>query len=213
MGPLRGGALELADGRRFEKKRKWHQYNGAEVEHRVQPFRGERLTVVLFSEPEKCAIDTSDSPGDEAPQGERERAAPAPQAICCDCVEPLLGVKKSYRNVGRKERQEELFPTLQKEIATKRAELYKGVRWPDQKARWSQDYHRGMKEAVKGKIGGSSEEQDKFFAEVIAAHPEQFWLEGCTAPCVRGTVISFKLKPGAKPVARQPIPMSPYDEL
>ena len=47
------GALELADGRRFEKKRKWHQYNGAEVEHRVQPFRGERLTVVLFSEPEK----------------------------------------------------------------------------------------------------------------------------------------------------------------
>ena len=33
------------------------------------------------------------------------------------------------------------------------------------------------------------------------------------APGVTGTVISFKVKPGAKPVARQPIPMSPYDEL
>ena len=42
---------------------------------------------------------------------------------CCDCVEPVLAVKKNYRNVGKRERQEELFPQLQKEIAAKRVEL------------------------------------------------------------------------------------------
>ena len=47
---------------------------------------------------------------------------------------------------------------------------------------------------------------------VIGIHAEEFWLEGCSAPCT-GTVIRFKVKAGAKPVARQPIPMSPYDEL
>ena len=112
---------------------------------------------------------------------------------CCDCVEPVLVVKKNYRNVGKRERQEELFPQLQKEIAAKRVELYKGVRWPDAKARWSDDYKRAMQEAVKDKIGGSPKEQEELFTQVIATHPLQFWLEGCEAPCVRGTVISFKL--------------------
>ena len=48
---------------------------------------------------------------------------------------------------------------------------------------------------------------------MIAAHPLQFWLDGCEAPTVRGAVISFRLEPGAKLVARQPIPVSPFDEL
>ena len=68
-------------------------------------------------------------------------------------------------------------------------------------------------EAVKDNVGGSPEEQQAFFDRVIAVHPQQFWLEGCAAPCVRGTVISFKLKPGAKPVAREPIPMSPCNTM
>ena len=70
-----------------------------------------------------------------------------------------------------------------------------------------------MFEATNDKIGGTPHEQETFFKRVIATHPQQFWLDGCRAPCVSGTVISFKLRPGAKPVARQPIPMSPYDEL
>ena len=70
-----------------------------------------------------------------------------------------------------------------------------------------------MRDACFEKIGGTEKERHSFFEQVIEAHPEQFWLDGCEAPCVKGTVISFKLKPGAKPVARQPIPMSPYDEL
>ena len=60
--------------------------------------------------------------------------------LVCDCCEPVLAVKKSYRAVGKREKQEELFPELQKEIAKKRVELYKGVRWPDDKARQSRDY-------------------------------------------------------------------------
>ena len=51
--------------------------------------------------------------------------------------------------------------------------------------------------------GGTEKEKHSFFEQVIAPHPEQFWLDGCEAPCVRGTVISFKLKPGAKPQRRE----------
>ena len=99
----------------------------------------------------------------------------------CDCVdpsEPVMAVKKSYRNVGKKERQAEFFPELEKEIAAKRAELYRGVRWPDSKARWSDEYYRAMYDAVKDRIGGDADQQKKFFAQVMAAHPKQFWLEG-----------------------------------
>ena len=45
------------------------------------------------------------------------------------------------------------------------------------------------------------------------AFPQCFWMEGCEAPTVRDHVINFRVKPGAKPVARQPIPLSPYDNL
>ena len=40
-----------------------------------------------------------------------------------------------------------------------------------------------------------------------------FWIEGCEAPTVRDKVIGYRMKPGMKPVARQPIPLSPYDDL
>ncbi len=66
---------------------------------------------------------------------------------------------------------------------------------------------------MKDKIGGPILEQDRFFSEVIATYPEQLWLDGCEAPCVKGTVISFELTPGAKTVARQPNPMSLFCEL
>ncbi len=65
-----------------------------------------------------------------------------------------LAVKKSYRNVGKRERQIELFPELQKEIASKRAELYKGVRWPDHASRRPPEYSDAMRAATNAKIGG-----------------------------------------------------------
>ena len=49
MGSFRGGALWLADGRRFTQKWKWYQYDGAKIAHGVEPFVGERLSVVLYS--------------------------------------------------------------------------------------------------------------------------------------------------------------------
>ena len=63
------------------------------------------------------------------------------------------------------------------------------------------------------KIGGSPEEQKRFFDKVIATYPECFWIDGCDAPRVRNHKIRFRVKPGSKPVARQPIPLSPYDDM
>ena len=65
---------------------------------------------------------TSSDSEDERPKGSRARQ-PSAAGCQCDCVEPVRAIKKSYRNVGKKEKQEELFPALQKEIAAKRAEL------------------------------------------------------------------------------------------
>ena len=56
LGDCEGGALKLADGRMFRKKRQWYQYNGALVEHGVMPFRGERLSVVLFQPSEATPV-------------------------------------------------------------------------------------------------------------------------------------------------------------
>ena len=52
-----------------------------------------------------------------------------------------------------------------------------------------------------------------FFDSVIAKYHQCFWTEGCAPPAVRDHLIRFRLKPGAKPVARQPIPLSPFDDL
>ena len=49
MGKFSGGALMLADGRRFTMKWKWYQCDGAQVAHGVEPFEGERLSVVLYT--------------------------------------------------------------------------------------------------------------------------------------------------------------------
>ena len=90
----------------------------------------------------------------------------------CEAPERILAVKKSYRNVGKREKQEELFPALQKEIATRRLELHQGVKWPDSKARWSEEYKRAMYDATKGMIGGDEKQAETFFSKVIATHPE-----------------------------------------
>ena len=52
LGDCEGGALRLADGRHVARKCCWHVYNGAEVGHEVEPFVGERITLIAFNEPE-----------------------------------------------------------------------------------------------------------------------------------------------------------------
>jgi hypothetical protein len=49
FGPFVGGALVLDDGREFKEKRVWHEYDGVNIGHRVAPFQGERLSVVVYS--------------------------------------------------------------------------------------------------------------------------------------------------------------------
>ena len=100
MGDCTGGALTLGDGRRFSQKRRWYEYDGAKTAHAVEPFVGERLTVVLYKTSDAVNM-VSDGVVDAAVRR-------YPGRCPCDCVEPILAVKKSYRNVGKKEKQEEL---------------------------------------------------------------------------------------------------------
>ena len=48
---------------------------------------------------------------------------------------------------------------------------------------------------------------------MVAKYPEVFWTEECAPPLVRGHVVSMREREGSVPVARQPIPLSPYDEM
>ena len=121
--------------------------------------------------------------------------------------------RSSYHNEGKKERQVAQLPTLKEEIAKKRLALQKGYEWPDEASRRSAGCKEAMWEASEPKIGGTPQEKQRFFEAVVAAHPECYWLEGRAPPTVRNHVISFRLKPDAKPVARQPIPVSPYDGM
>ena len=40
-----------------------------------------------------------------------------------------------------------------------------------------------------------------------------YWIDGCPPPTVRIKLIHFRQKAGTVPKARQPIPLSPYDDL
>ena len=55
MGDFKGGALKLADGRIFDRKYQWYRYNGASVAHGVEPFTGERISVVLYQDSPRLA--------------------------------------------------------------------------------------------------------------------------------------------------------------
>ncbi len=97
---------------------------GAKAERSAEPHGGVAggPSVLRPAEPEE------DAPPDLYTSDDEEEE-PAPKRFGqCDCGEPVYAVKKSYRNVGKKEKQEELFPQHQKEIAAKRVELYKGIR-------------------------------------------------------------------------------------
>ena len=123
------------------------------------------------------------------------------------------GAHNSYKAVGKKDRQAELFPKLQAEVDKLRKELWRGLEFPTAESRRSAEFRDRLLKESAGKIGGTADEQMKFFDQVIASYPETFWIEGCAAPRVKNYKIRFRLKQGAKPVARQPIPMSPYDDM
>ena len=123
----------------------------------------------------------------------------------------------SYKQEGKKDTQAKMFPELLKEIEAKRAQWETGLKWADKTARESPGYKAALKDGCvkdgKWRIGGGPEERDRFFKEVVGAFPHCFWMDGCAAPTVRNHIIEFDVKSGAKPVARQPIPLSPFDEV
>ena len=107
-------------------------------------------------------------------------------------------------------------------IAKRREELTKGELWPTRESRFDASYHQATalccaevidEERNARRIGGTPDEQKTFYEAVVQRFPDTFWLEGCAAPEVKDHLISFRLKPEYKPVARQPIPLSPYDDI
>ena len=121
--------------------------------------------------------------------------------------------KKCYSNLGRAEREQVRFPKLQEQIAEVRKKLRASVKYPDAASRQTPEFRKDLEKVLLPKISGYPVEQAKLFEEVCAAYPEVFWLEGCAPPLVRNYKIHFRLKEGAVPVARQPIPLSPYDDM
>ena len=49
FGNFSGGALATRSGRAFKRKRCWHAFDGTTDEHWVEPFKGERMSVVVYS--------------------------------------------------------------------------------------------------------------------------------------------------------------------
>ena len=60
---------------------------------------------------------------------------------------------------------------------------------------------------------GTDQQRETFLEKVLYKNLEGIWLDGCAAPTVKNYWVNMPLKPGAKPVAMQPIPLSPYDTL
>jgi len=153
------------------------------------------------------------------------REGPCDVMVCLfepeEVTEETESIRKAghytYKNEGKARDQTTLFSELEKEIAKRKEALMAGLLWPDKKARESSSFRAAMKAACdkNGKylIGGKPGERKTFFDKALGTFPNCFWLEGCAAPTVRDYVIEFTAKPGAKPVARQPIPLSPYDEM
>ena len=124
----------------------------------------------------------------------------------------------SYKNENKKERQAASLADLQAEIAKKRKDLQAGLKWADFGARFSPSYEEALRAVLwptgrAPKVGGPPEEVEKVWKDIVLKHRRCFWIDGCAAPCVQNHKIHFSVRPNAVPVARQPIPVSPFDDM
>ena len=62
-----------------------------------------------------------------------------------------------------------MFPKLLEEVAKKREELKQPLRFPNAESRFSEEYRNELLEKTAGKIGGTPEEQKRFFDGVVGA--------------------------------------------
>ena len=124
----------------------------------------------------------------------------------------MKGAHTSYKARGKKQKQEELFPDLLKEIEKKRQDREKGKHFTAEQ-RFDKEFKQELAKLSADRIGGTDAEKREFFEKVIAEYPDVYWIDGCPPPTVKSKRIHFSLKKGAVPKARQPIPLSPYDDL
>jgi len=83
------------------------------------------------------------------------------------------GSHTSYKNRGRKDRQEELFPKLLAEIEDRRRNRVAMGMWSGEK-RFGGEYLAEMAKLAGDKIGGSEAEQRRYFDQVLAKYPDCF---------------------------------------
>ena len=156
---------------------------------RASPALAELLRNAWFRLP--CSSVAKDVMDFQLPEGAEELAG--------------KGAHTSYKRKGVKERQESLFLQLLKEIEEKRAARSIGNEWGGE-ARYGVAFRNELAKQACPLIGGTEEEKKVFFDRAIGAHPECFYIKGCDPPTISDKLIHFRLKPGAKPVARQPTP-------
>ena len=208
LGSYTGGALQVEDSDEVSIHHRLVVFDGRE-RHRSLEFQGRRFSVVLFTSNragdltmlQKQELENLGFPGVEPARLEGDTV-----------IEARKGAHQSYKTRDKAERDAKLFPELEKEIAKKRAERRKSLPWSGER-RFSSEYKAEMARVSADLIGGTDEERGRFFEEVVGAYPQCFWLEGCDPPAIQDKLIGFRLKDGAKPVARQPIALSPFDQL
>jgi len=118
----------------------------------------------------------------------------------------------SYKTRGKRQRQEELFPELQEEVAAARAKLSATVKYPDQTA---EEYRQLCVETASSNLGShlTLQQRERFLKEVVRPCSDILWMPGCSPPRVQGYTADLVLKPGAVPRITQPFPLSAYDQL
>ena len=121
--------------------------------------------------------------------------------------------QKSYKTKGKVVKQANSLGDVRAEIAKKTKELERGLVWATEEARRGDGFTSAMWKACAENIGGTPEEQERFFQAAVARFPTVYWLDGCATPCVKNVKIHFQVKPHSKPVVRMPIPLSPYDNI
>ena len=119
--------------------------------------------------------------------------------------------ESNYKKIGRKERQEELYPQLLKEIEQKRKDLLQGILYQDQD---SQEYKTKLSEEGKKLIHEGLKPRQKMgiINRILLTFSTCFWLPGCHAPRVEGFVAKIHPVPDAVGRCQQPFRLSEYDQ-
>ena len=116
----------------------------------------------------------------------------------------------NYLKKGKKERQAELFPELEKEIAEGRSTMHDGIKWPDQS---SEEYKREVVDKSEKLIGpkATAKHRSSLASRILKPFSAVFWMIGCRAPRVDGYVADIRPRADAQPRVLQPLELSEFD--